>query len=52
MCNYETYIGKTVGNNVTGFKGRVNKHISESKTGVSTCKFPRHVYSCGKTTIV
>ena len=48
MCNYETCIGKTVGNNVTGFKGRINKHISESKTGVTTCKFSRHVYSCGK----
>ena len=48
MRNYEIYIEKTVGNNVTGFKGRINKHISESKTGVSTCKFPRHVYSCGK----
>ena len=48
MCNEkETYIGKTIGHNVTGFKGRMNQHISECRTGVSTCKFPRHVFSCG-----
>ena len=48
MCNgKETYIGKTIGNITTGFKGRINQHIHESKTGISTCKFPRHVFSCG-----
>ena len=40
----ETYIGKTVGDNIVGFKSRMNQHISESRTGVSTCKFPIHVY--------
>ena len=43
----ETYIGKTVGDNIVGFKSRMNQHISDSRTGVSTCKFPIHVYKCG-----
>ena len=48
MCNEnETYIGKTIGDNTKGFKVRINQHIFECKTGISTCKFPRHVYSCG-----
>ena len=48
MCNKkETYIGKTKGHNTNGFKVRINQHISDCKTGDSTCKFPRHVYDCG-----
>ena len=43
----ETYIGKTVGDNIVRFKSRMNQHISDSRTGVSTCKFPVHVYKCG-----
>ena len=47
MCDHkETYIGKTVGNNVVGFKSRINKHINDCRTGTSTCKFPIHVYHC------
>ena len=35
MCNKkETYIAKT-----KGFKIRINQHISNCKTGFSTCKF-------------
>ena len=41
----ETYIGKTVGDNIVGFKSRMNQHISDSWMGVSTCKFPIH--KCG-----
>ena len=45
MCGHkETYIGKTVGDNVVGFKSRINQHISDCRTGISTCKFPIHVY--------
>ena len=40
------YIGKTVGNNVVGFKSRINQHISDCGTGISTCKFPIHIYHC------
>ena len=48
MCNEkETHIGKTVGDNTKGFKVRINQHISDCKTGVSRCKFLRHVYDCG-----
>ena len=41
------HTGKTIGDNTKGFKVRINQHISDCKTGVSTCKFPRHVYDCG-----
>ena len=48
MCKKkETYIGKTVGDNIIGFKSRMNQHNSDSRTGVSTCKFLIHVYKCG-----
>ena len=48
MCiKKETYIGKTVGDNIVRFKSRMNQHTSDSRTGVSTCKFPIHVYKCG-----
>ena len=30
-----------------GFKSRMNQHVSDSRTRVSTCKFPTHVYKCG-----
>ena len=41
MCNKkETYIWKTIGDNAKGFKVRINQHICDCKTGVSTCKFP------------
>ena len=47
MCDHkETYIGKTVGDNVVGFKSRINQHISDCRTGISTCKFPIHIYHC------
>ena len=42
MCNE-----KEIGDNRKGFKVRINQHISDRKTGVLTCKFPRHVYDCG-----
>ena len=45
---YQTYIGKTVGNHIHGFKTRMNNHITESRSGVSTCKFPIHVFNCIK----
>ena len=41
MCKKkETYIGKTVAHNIVGCKSRMNQHITDSKTGDSTCKFP------------
>ena len=36
----ETYIGKTFGYNVVGFKSTINQNISDFRTGTSTCKFP------------
>ena len=38
------YIGQT-----TNLRQRMNNHISESRSGTSTCNFPRHVFNCGKT---
>ena len=49
FCMCESYIGKTIGDQVHGFKTRMNNHISESKRGVSPCKFPVHVFNCSKT---
>ena len=47
MCKKkETYIGKIVGDHIVGFKSRMNQHISESRTRVSTYKFPIYVYKC------
>ena len=37
-----TYIGQT-----TNFRLRMNNHISESRSGASSCTFPRHVFQCG-----
>ena len=45
---HETYIGKTVGNHIHGFKTRMNNHITESRRGASTCKFSIHVFNCIK----
>ena len=42
----ERYIGKTVGDNVVGFKSRINQHIRDCRTGTSTGKFPIHLYHC------
>ena len=47
MCGHkETYIGKTVGNDVVGFKIRINQHIRTGRTGIYTYKFPIHLYRC------
>ena len=40
-----TFIGETKGDN-TRFQFGINPHISDCKTGDSTCKFPRHVFDC------
>ena len=38
---YETYIWNTIGHHIHGFKARMNNHITDdSKSGVSSCKFP------------
>ena len=36
FCMYETYIGKIVGDHIHVFKTRINNHIIESRSGVST----------------
>ena len=36
----ETYIEKTAGDNIVEFTSRMNQHISDSRTGVSTCNSP------------
>ena len=43
----KTYIGKTICENIIGFKSTMNQHISDSRTGDSTCRFRIHVYKCG-----
>ena len=43
MVKLETYIGKLT----CGIKARMNNHISESRRGISSCEFPRHVYQFG-----
>ena len=41
MYDYkEMYIGKTVGNNIVGFKSRINQHFYDCRTGISSCNFP------------
>ena len=48
MCNgKEICIGKTIEVYMKGDKVRINQHISDCKTGISACKFPRHVHYCG-----
>ena len=44
---YETNIVKTICNHIHGFK-TMNNHITESRSGVSMCKFPIHVFNCIK----
>ena len=39
---------KTSGDYIHGFKARMNNHITESRSGESTCKFPIHVFNCIK----
>ena len=52
MCKKkETYIGKTVGDNIVWFKSRMKQHINDNRTGVSNCKFPIHIYQYGRRTI-
>ena len=47
ICGHkETHIGKAVGDNVVGFKSKINQLISDCRSGISTCKFPIHVYHC------
>ena len=47
MCHHkETYIGKSVGDNIVGFKSRINQQNSDCRTGISTWTFPAHVYHC------
>ena len=47
MCKKkETYVGKTVGDNIVRFISKMNQHISNSRTGDSRCKFPIHFYKC------
>ena len=47
MCDHkETYIGKTVGDNIVCFKSRIKQHISDCRTSTSTCKFPIDVLHC------
>ena len=48
FCMYETYIRKTVGDHIHGFNRRMNNHMAESRSGVSTCRIPIHVFNCIK----
>ena len=43
----ETFIRKTIGDNIVGLNSRMNQYINDSRTGVSTRKLPIHVYKCG-----
>ena len=36
-------------NNSRPCEVRINHHISDFRTEISTCKFPLHVYDCGIT---
>ena len=45
---YETYIEKTTGDHIQGLKTKMNNHITKSRSGVSTCKFPIHVSNCSQ----
>ena len=47
MCHHkETYIGKTAGDNVVGFKSRISQHISDCRTVISTREILTHMYHC------
>ena len=39
---------KAIGDHVHAFKTRINDHITESRSGVSTCKFSINVFNCIK----
>ena len=41
--NSTIYIGQT-----TNLRNRMNNHISECRTGKSSCNFPKHVFECAK----
>ena len=43
---YEIYIGKTIVDHIHGFKTRMNKDFTKSKSGV--CKFLIHVFNCSQ----
>ena len=45
---YKTYIGKIIGDHIHGFKTIINNHSTESRSAVSTYKFPIHVFNCSK----
>ena len=47
MCDHnKIYTGRTVGDNVVGFKRRISQHISDCRTSISSCKFPINVCHC------
>ena len=39
---------KAIGDHIHGFKAWMNNHITESRSGVSTWKFPIHEFNCIK----
>ena len=39
---------KPILDHIHSFKIRMNSHIMESRSGVSTCKFPSHGFNCSK----
>ena len=45
---YQTYIGKFIGDHIHGFKTRMNNHVTNRRSEVSTCKFPIHVFNYSK----
>ena len=47
MCKLETYIIKAIVDANIGSKTRMSNDIPESRTCISSCKFPKHVYQCG-----
>ena len=48
MCSKkETYISETIRDNTRVFNLRINQHLSDYNTEVSTWTFPRHTFDCG-----
>ena len=43
---YEMYIGKTMVDHIRGFKTRMNKDFTKSRSGV--CKLLIHVFNCSQ----
>ena len=39
-------LDKTIYDHIYGFKTRMNNHIMESRSGLSTCKFPIRGFNC------